>query len=149
RRDAEKKYGFDLYQGGIPPGEQIRLIHVGSDVQACGGTHVKRTGDIGAIKVLTTEPVQDGVERVVFAAGDAAVEATQRTEDALYSAADVLDVNPADVPETAERFFTEWKERGKTIDRLKTELAEARAAAGADEIDIDGTPAVIQRLDGD
>ncbi|ELZ73905.1 alanyl-tRNA ligase [Haloferax prahovense DSM 18310] len=149
RRDAEKKYGFDLYQGGIPPGEQIRLIHVGTDVQACGGTHVKRTGDIGAIKVLTTEPVQDGVERVVFAAGDAAIEATQRTEDALYGAADVLDVNPADVPETAERFFTEWKERGKTIDRLKTELAEARAAAGADEIDIDGTPAVVQRLDGD
>jgi alanyl-tRNA synthetase len=93
--------------------------------------------------------VQDGVERVVFAAGDAAIEATQRTEDALYDAADVLDVSPADVPDTAERFFEEWKARGKTIDRLKTELAEARAAAGADEIDINGTPAVVQRLDGD
>jgi alanyl-tRNA synthetase len=149
RHEAEKKHGFDLYQGGIPPGKNIRLIHVADDVQACGGTHVSRTGDIGAIKVLSTEPVQDGVERVVFAAGDAAIEATQRTEDALYDAADVLDVSPADVPDTAERFFEEWKARGKTIDRLKTELAEARAAAGADEIDINGTPAVVQRLDGD
>jgi alanyl-tRNA synthetase len=149
RHEAEEKHGFDLYQGGIPPGKNIRLIHVGDDVQACGGTHVNRTGDIGAIKVLTTEPVQDGVERLVFAAGDAAIEATQRTEDALYGAADVLDVSPPDVPDTAERFFEEWKARGKTIDRLKRELAEARAAAGSEEIDIDGTSVVVQRLDGD
>jgi alanyl-tRNA synthetase len=149
RHEAEEKYGFDLYQGGIPPGRTIRLIHVADDVQACGGTHVSRTGDIGAIKVLSTEPVQDGVERLVFAAGDAAIEATQRTEDALYAAADVLDVSPPDVPDTAERFFEEWKARGKTIDRLKRELAEARAAAGSEEVDIDGTPAVVQRLDGD
>ncbi len=109
---------------------------------------MSRTGDVGAIKVLSTEPVQDGVERLLFAAGDAAIGATHRTEDALYEAADVLDVTPEDVPETAERFFTEWKERGKTIDRLKTELAEARAA-GEDTIDVDGTPAAIRRLDAD
>ncbi|MFC6826907.1 alanine--tRNA ligase [Halopelagius fulvigenes] len=149
RHEAEEQYGFDLYQGGIPPGQNIRVITVGDDVQACGGTHVKYTGDIGTIKILNTEPVQDGIERIVFAAGDAAIDATHRTENALYEAADVLDVNPEDVPETAERFFTEWKERGKTIDRLKTELAEARAAAEAEEVDIDGTPAVVQRLDGD
>ncbi|MFC5367693.1 alanine--tRNA ligase [Salinirubrum litoreum] len=149
RHEAEEKHGFDLYQGGIPPGESIRLIHVADDVQACGGTHVKRTGDIGVIKVLTTEPVQDGIERIVFAAGDAAIEATQRTEDALYDAADVLDVSPQEVPETAERFFTEWKQRGKEIDRLTDELAEARAKAESEEVDIDGTSAVIQRLDAD
>jgi alanyl-tRNA synthetase len=149
RHDAEEKHGFDLYQGGIPPGEQIRLIHVAEDVQACGGTHVRRTGDIGAIKVLSTEPVQDGVERITFAAGGAAIRATQRTENALYEAADVLDVNPQEVPETAERFFREWKKRGKTVDRLKRELAEARAEAGTDEIEVEGTTVVVQRLDGD
>jgi alanyl-tRNA synthetase len=149
RHEAEEKHGFDLYQGGIPPGKNIRLIHVGDDVQACGGTHVSRTGDVGAIKVLSTEPVQDGVERLVFAAGEAAIEATQRTEDALYGAAEVLDVSPQDVPDTAERFFEEWKARGKTIDRLKRELAEARAAAGSEAVDIGGTPVVVKRLDGD
>ncbi|AUV83412.1 alanine--tRNA ligase [Salinigranum rubrum] len=149
RHEAEEKHGFDLYQGGIPPGKNIRLIHVADDVQACGGTHVTRTGDIGAIKILSTEPVQDGVERISFAAGEAAIEATQRTEDALYAAADVLDVSPPDVPDTAERFFEEWKARGKTIDRLKRELAEARAAAESEEVDIGGTPAVVRRLDGD
>ena len=150
RHEAEAEHGFDLYQGGVPPGQTIRLIHVDDDVQACAGTHVARTGDIGAIKIVDTEPIQDGVERITFAAGDAAIRATQRTENALYEAADVLDVSPEDVPETAERFFEEWKARGKEIDRLTEELAEARAAATDTEgVDVDGVDAVIRRLDAD
>ncbi|WP_435117690.1 alanine--tRNA ligase [Halolamina sp. C58] len=151
RHEAEAEHGFDLYQGGIPPGENIRLIHVGDDVQACGGTHVDRTGDVGTIKILNTEPVQDGVERFVFAAGAAAIDATQDTEDALYDAADTFDVNPQEVPDAAERFFTEWKERGKTIEDLKSQLAEARAGGSedAEEVEVDGATAVIQRIDAD
>ncbi len=151
RHEAEEQYGFDLYQGGVPSGTEIRLIHVGDDVQACAGTHVKRTGDIGAIKILNTERVQDGVERIQFAAGDAAVEQVQSMEDDLLAAAATFDVSTPEVPETAERFFTEWKERGKRIEELKEELAEARASAGggAEEIEIDDTVAVVQRIDGD
>jgi alanyl-tRNA synthetase len=151
RHDAEEEHGFDLYQGGIPPGERIRLIHVADDVQACGGTHVSRTGDIGTIKILNTERVQDGVERLSFAAGTAAIEATQDTEDALAEAAETLDVTPEEVPETAARFFTEWKERGKRIEELESQLAEARASGGVDgeEVDIGEATAVIQRIDSD
>ena len=150
RHEAEAEHGFDLYQGGIPPGTNIRLIHVADDVQACGGTHVSRTGDIGAIKVLSTERVQDGVERITFAAGTAAIEATQRNEDALFAAAEILDVEPAAVPETAERFFEEWKARGKQIDELNEELAAVRVGGGGgEEVDVGGVTAVIQRIDAD
>ncbi|WP_336326154.1 alanine--tRNA ligase [Halovenus sp. HT40] len=151
RNDAEAEYGFDIYQGGIPEGEQIRLIHAEEDTQACGGTHVSRTGDVGSIKILGTERIQDGVIRFTYAAGDAAVDASQRTEDALLEAAEILDVTPQDVPETAQRFFDEWKQRGKRIDELKEELAAARAggSGGGEEVDLDGTTAVIQRLDAD
>ncbi|WP_254272999.1 alanine--tRNA ligase [Haloarcula marina] len=151
RNEAEEKHGFDLYQGGIPAGEQIRLIQVADDIQACGGTHVARTGDIGTIKLLNTERIQDGVIRLTFAAGDAAIESTQRTEDALYEAADILDVAPEEVPATAERFFEEWKGRGKEIEDLKAQLAEARAAGGVDseEVDVGEATAVVQRIDAD
>jgi alanyl-tRNA synthetase len=149
RNDAEESYGFDIYQGGIPEGEQIRLIHAGEDTQACGGTHVSRTGDVGAIKLLGTERIQDGVVRLTYAAGGAAVEATQQTEDRLYETSEILDVSTADVPETARRFFDEWKERGKRIEALKEELAEVRASAGGDDLEIDGVEAVVQRVDGD
>ncbi|MEF8773712.1 MAG: alanine--tRNA ligase, partial [Halobacteriales archaeon] len=151
RHQAEAEYGFDIYQGGIPAGEQIRLIHAEDDTQACGGTHVSRTGDVGAIKVLSTERVQDGVERLTFAAGDAAIEATQETENALHAAADVFDVDPQDVPGTAERFFEEWKERGKRIDDLKEDLAAARAAGdeGGETVEVGDATAVVRRIDAD
>jgi alanyl-tRNA synthetase len=152
RHEAEAEYGFDLYQGGIPSGTNIRLIYVDEDVQACAGTHVGMTGEVGAIRIISTERVQDGVERLVFAAGEAAIEHAQETEDALRAAAETFDVDPQDVPETAARFFEEWKERGKQIESLKRELAAARAAAGADEareVDLGDVTAVIRRLDGD
>ena len=68
RAEAEKLFGFELYQGGVPPGTQIRVVRVGSDIEACAGTHVTNTGMIGAIKILRTERIQDGVERIEFAA---------------------------------------------------------------------------------
>lgn len=152
RHVAEEQYGFDIYQGGIPPGTNIRLIHVDDDVQACAGTHVGRTGDIGCIKIRSTERVQDGVERIVFSAGDAAIDATQRLETALFETAETLDVSPLTVPETAERFFKEWKDRGKRIEALKEEIAEIRASGGATEeiaINGNGTTAVVERFDAD
>ncbi|MFB6135827.1 MAG: alanine--tRNA ligase [Halobacteriaceae archaeon] len=151
RHEAEEEYGFDLYQGGVPSGTNIRLVHVGEDVQACAGTHVARTGDIGTVKILHTERVQDGVERIEFAAGDAAIEHVQEQEGWLRDAAAAFDVSPEEVPETAERFFSEWKERGKQIEELKEQLAEARAAGGdeGETVDVGDTTAVVRRIDGD
>ncbi|MDG6219181.1 MAG: alanine--tRNA ligase-related protein, partial [Candidatus Thermoplasmatota archaeon] len=71
RNTAEKKYGFRLYQGGVPPGNTIRVLHIpGVDVEACGGTHLNNTGEIEKIRLLKSERIQDGVNRLIFAAGD-------------------------------------------------------------------------------
>jgi len=149
RHEAEDEYGFDLYQGGIPAGEQIRVIQVDEDVQACGGTHVRRTGDVGYVKVRNTERIQDGVERIVFSAGESAVEAAQENERLIEESAEVFGVPEEDVPETAQRFFDEWKERGKRLDELRDELAEIRADEGAEEVEVSGVPLVVQRMDAD
>ncbi|MFW6448054.1 MAG: alanine--tRNA ligase [Halobacteriota archaeon] len=148
RHEAEAEHGFDIYQGGIPPGRRIRLIEVGDDVQACGGTHVSRTGEIGLITINRTERVQDGVERLVFSAGSAAVERVQEREDWLLEAAAVLDVTPEEVPQTAARFFEAWKERGKRIDELAEEVAALRAGGeAAARVDLDGGEVVVRRID--
>jgi alanyl-tRNA synthetase len=153
RNEAQSSYGFDLFQGGIPPGTEVRVISVGEDVQACAGTHVGQTGDIGLIRLRGTERVQDGVERLVFSAGEAAVERIQTTAERLAETAESFDVTREEVPETAARFFEEWKERGKRIETLKTELATLRAehADAGEEVQLNGadTSAVVQRLDGD
>ncbi|HPT38363.1 MAG TPA: alanine--tRNA ligase, partial [Methanothrix sp.] len=147
RTEAEKLFGFELYQGGVPPGTQIRVVRVGTDIEACAGTHVTNTGMIGAIKILRTERVQDGVERIEFAAGEAAVKAAQDRDELLFKASDVLRVPSEQLPKTAERFFEEWKGQQKEIERLKEELARARLKTMASEaVDQDGLKIVVQKM---
>ncbi|NPA47559.1 MAG: alanine--tRNA ligase, partial [Thermococci archaeon] len=125
RTEAEMKYGFRLYQGGVVPGRVIRVLKIEDwDVQACGGTHLPNTGLIGPIKILRTERIQDGVERIIFAAGEAAIDWMQETERLLKETAEVFRVPPEKVPETAERFFSEWKEAKKEAEKLRKELAK-------------------------
>ena len=70
RNSAEKQFGFRLYQGGVPPGNSIRVLNIpGIDVEACGGTHLNNTSEVEKIKILKTERIQDGVNRIIFAAG--------------------------------------------------------------------------------
>jgi alanyl-tRNA synthetase len=147
RAEAEKLFGFELYQGGVPPGTQIRVVRVGSDIEACAGTHVTNTGMIGAIKILRTERIQDGVERIEFAAGEAAVLASQERDDLLGEAASVLRVPAEQLPKTASRFFEEWKSQQKEIERLKENLAKTRLKTlTAEARDMDGLKVVVQMM---
>lgn len=147
RVKAEKLYGFVLYQGGVPPGKEIRILKVGNDVEACGGTHVSNTGLIGPIKLIKTERIQDGVERIEFSAGEAAVKRIQERDELLNKSADALRVSPEQLPETVNRFFEEWKDLKKENERLKAELAEARVKAMMSEAEsINGLKVIARKL---
>ena len=75
RGTAEQKYGFRIYQGGIVPVKSVRIVKVGDfDVEACGGTHVKSTKKVDLIKITRTKRIQDGVVRLEFVAGEAAMQ---------------------------------------------------------------------------
>ena len=127
RTNAEKKYGFRLYQGGIVPGANIRTVKIdGIDVQACAGTHVKLTGDIGLIKISRTERIQDGVERLEFSAGEAAIKTVQITDDQLKESSSIFKVPSEQLPKTCHRFFNEWKSFKNEIERLKEEIARLK-----------------------
>jgi alanyl-tRNA synthetase len=90
---AEKTYGFRLYQGGVVPGSKIRVVRVGDwDVEACGGTHLRSTGEVGLIKIMHTERIQDGVERLVFASGRPALEHVQSMEKQARESSELLNV---------------------------------------------------------
>jgi alanyl-tRNA synthetase len=84
RAKAEKLYGFRLYQGGCVPGKELRVVNiVGWDVEACGGTHTDSTGEVGFIKMTGAKRIQDGVVRLEYVAGDAAVKYVSELEDKL------------------------------------------------------------------
>ncbi len=74
RGESEQKFSFRIYQGGVVPSNKVRIVNISDfDIEACGGTHVNRTGDIGLIKILKSERIQDGVVRLEFVAGQAAI----------------------------------------------------------------------------
>jgi len=79
RGTAEQKYGFKIYQGGIVPVKSVRIVSIEDfDIEACGGTHVKKTGEIELIKITRTKRIQDGVVRIEFVSGGTALDYTKQ-----------------------------------------------------------------------
>jgi len=84
RGTAEQKYGFRIYQGGVVPVKSVRIVSIeDKDIEACGGTHVKKTGDIELIKITRTKRIQDGVIRIEFVSGPTAQEYVNEQKSTL------------------------------------------------------------------
>jgi len=129
RSEAESRYGFRLYQGGAVPGKEIRVVATGDwDVEACAGTHLKGTGEIGFIKIIHTERVQDGVERLVYSIGIPALKAVQENEKLLWQVSEILNAPLEKLGRTAERLVKELKEANAERRKLIKELAERESA---------------------
>ncbi len=146
RTKAEQKYGFSLYQGGVPPGRDIRVVRVAGDVEACAGTHCQSTGEVGVIKIIRVEHIQDGIERIEFAAGVAAIYYMQHLEQIVAASSDVLSVQFENLPATVTRFFTEWKEQKKEVERMSARLVELETGSLVAE-SIGGIAVVVRRID--
>ena len=128
REEAERQYGFRLYQGGVVPGREIRVVKTEKwEVEACGGTHCRSTGEVGLIKIVRTERIQDGVERLIFSAGTSAVNAVQEIEARVLRAAELLEVQAEKVEKTLERVVSEWKELRRNKEHLTGSLARLMA----------------------
>jgi len=125
RSEAESCYGFRLYQGGAVPGKEIRVVKTGDwDVEACAGTHLKNTGEIGFIKIIHSERVQDGVERLVYSIGIPALKATQENEQLLWKVSEILNAPLEKLDKTAEKLVKDLKEANADRRKLIKELAE-------------------------
>ncbi|HVM45425.1 MAG TPA: DHHA1 domain-containing protein, partial [Candidatus Thermoplasmatota archaeon] len=90
---------------------------------------------IGPIKILRTERIQDGLERIEFAAGMAAIKQMQQKEALLKQAAEAFSVQVDEVPKAAQRFFDEWKQLRKENEALKARLAELEAKTFAPDLE--------------
>lgn len=133
REEADSKYGDTLYQGGAPKYRDVRVVEIpGIDAQACAGTHVSSTSHVVAVKVLRTERVQDGVERIEFSAGPDAIKASQKERALLEETAEELGVPMDQAPSAAQKFVKEWKELRNRVSSLEKELAALKSS------DLDG-----------
>jgi alanyl-tRNA synthetase len=150
RNEAESRYGFRLYQGGAVPGKEIRVVRTGDwDVEACAGTHLGNTGELGFIKIIHSERVQDGVERLTYSVGIPAVKAVQERERLLITVAETLNAPLEKLDKTAERLVKKLKEANSERRKLVKELAERESlgvgAEAAEEVKEVGGVKLVKR----
>jgi len=122
-------------------GELVRMVKFGEvSTELCGGTHVKRTGDIGSFRIVSEGSVASGVRRIVAVSGRGAMEYTMEQGQMLASIALKLKTKVADIPER--------------IDALTAKKAKPKKAAPAADLSgqaqtaESGTKYVVARLDG-
>ena len=140
RDEAESKYGFRLYQGGTVPGKMIRVVSIPDvDSEACGGLHVDRTGKIGPIRIVRSKRIQDGVVRIEYVSGMAAVKAMQDDRDTVAAVSEELNVPRNQVRDAVARTRTELRSAQKALDSLKCELSQnASGDLLSKAVDVDG-----------
>jgi len=126
REKAEGKYGYKLYQGGAVPGSKIRVVRIqGWDAEACGGTHCKRTGELGVFKIEKISKLQDGVERIIFSAGEPALKRISQQSEALAKASELLKTTPDKLPESIKAIVAERDSLERELGKVHAKTMEA------------------------
>src|SRR5438132_11900588 len=126
REKAEAKYGYSLYQGGAVPGSKIRVVRImGWDTEACGGTHVKRTGELGVFRIEKIDRLQDGVERIIFSAGIPALKRISEENEELTTTAQLLKTTPDQVPKSTGALIAERDALLKELEKHSAKTLEA------------------------
>ena len=123
REDAEKKYGFTIYQGGVPIGKELRIVDIkGIDVECCGGTHLDNTKEAVKIKILKSSKISDSIVRIEFVAGKKALEEESKEKEILNELSKLLNCNNKQIPSRLEELFNIWKDIVKKGKKIKYEL---------------------------
>ncbi|OLS31862.1 MAG: Alanine--tRNA ligase [Candidatus Heimdallarchaeota archaeon AB_125] len=150
RDEAERSYGFQIYQGGVVPGKTLHIVSINQwDIEACGGTHLDQTSDIGIIKLVGSERIQDGIVRLEILAGNPALKFVQQQENILKESSSILSIEPKILPKTVNRFFKEWKEQKKEIENLNKRIAELQfSPAQVKTKKINGVDVLVQETTG-
>lgn len=123
RTEAELKFGVRIYQGGVAPGKELRIVEIeGVDVQACGGTHLNNTSEAECVVITSSTKVSDSVLRITFKAGNAAKEFLAGGTSIAEEAALLFGCQVSELSEYANALFKLWKtgkkaaKKGKSFD---------------------------------
>jgi len=120
RIEAEKRYGFSIYQGGYVPSKEIRIVEIPDvDVEACGGTHGNNTREIGWIVITHTKKISDSVVRIELKAGKAAEKWLRERERLFEEVLTELNTSEQKLVESIESLFKEWKKLRKVLRKEK------------------------------
>jgi alanyl-tRNA synthetase len=120
--EAAQKTGA-LMLFGEKYGDEVRVLDIGTSRELCGGTHVARTGDIGAFKILSESGVAAGIRRVEATTGTGVLAYIGETEKNLGAVAALVKSTPGEAVERIAQMIETSRALEKELDRLKSRLA--------------------------
>ncbi len=129
--DAARKSGA-MALFGEKYGDEVRVLQMGQapedcekpySIELCGGTHVKRTGDIGLVRILGESAVAAGIRRIEALSGEAARQSYEQDVQVLSLAATSLKTTPVKLVERLDALVAQNKQIGKDISQMKRQLA--------------------------
>jgi alanyl-tRNA synthetase len=126
-------------------GEEVRVVAMGRDeaatdrkgnysIELCGGTHVRRTGDIGLFRILSEGAVSAGVRRVEAVTGAAALAVIEEEARLLREAASALKVSAAELPGRVAALLEERRKLERDLAETRKTLATGGAGAEMEEV---------------
>ena len=125
--EAVKEGAMALF--GEKYGDEVRVVSMGGhgpegfSVELCGGTHVRRTGDIGAFKIIAESAVAAGVRRIEALTGPLAIAYLSEQEHRLQQVAATLKVAPADAVDRVAALVDENKKLRREFEELRRQAA--------------------------
>ncbi|MGE0667921.1 MAG: alanine--tRNA ligase [Sphingomonadales bacterium] len=144
-----EKYGDEVRVVGMGLGEDAARPNF--SVELCGGTHVRRTGDIGLFKIVGQGAVSAGVRRIEAMTGEGAVDHVNEQERLLSQAAAAVKASPAELPERIGALLAERRRLEKELADAKKALAMGGGAARSADGDVRSVGSVkliARQLDG-
>jgi alanyl-tRNA synthetase len=145
--DAQKTGAMMLF--GEKYGDEVRVLDIGTSRELCGGTHVKRTGDIGLFKIVSESGVAAGVRRVEAVTGEGALAYVQQQERQLQQVADAVKAQPREAAARILQIIDNVKTMEKELSRLKSKLAGAQGDDLIGQaVECDGIKVLAARLEG-
>ncbi|MDX1514223.1 MAG: alanine--tRNA ligase [Gammaproteobacteria bacterium] len=145
--DARQSGAIALF--GEKYDDPVRVLSFGDySTELCGGTHVRRTGDVGLFKLTSESGVAAGVRRVEAVTGRGAVKWAQAAEETLHSVAGLLKADRESLIEKAGQLQARQRELEKDLERLKARMAASHGDdLAAQAQDIDGLKVLAAKLD--
>lgn len=130
-------------------GDRVRVLTIGSSVELCGGTHVTRTGDIGAFCIVSESGVASGVRRIEAVAGEVATRWIDERLALLDSLAERMKTGAEELPERIDQLIDRARAAEREIERIRALEAAREGRAAAERAVWIGDVAVLAtRADG-
>ena len=131
-------------------GEQVRVVTVpGFSMELCGGTHVKRVGDIGPFKIISESGIAAGVRRIEALTGLRAYKKGVQEEEELKEIGGLVKGHAGEIAKKVKNILAKHKNLESEVEKLKIKLASSGSKdLMKDVVEVEGVKVLPARIDG-